>query len=171
MHLVGPLFRREALTAPRQLSHFLTRAGYVGAFAVLIYTAAQTTFGFQSIRNISQIARFGSLIFQIVALVQLLLLIFFSVLFAAGNVANEKDRRTLLLLLTTDLRDRELVLGKLFASLLLPAVLWAISIPFFLLIYLLGGVSPGQRRRFKRCRSRCSASWCTSPWSKDWVCC
>ncbi len=144
MYLVGPLFRRETLTAPRQLSHFLTRAGYVGAFAVLIYTAAQTTFGFQSIRNISQIARFGSLIFQIVALVQLLLLVFFSVLFAAGNVANEKDRRTLLLLLTTDLRDRELVLGKLCASLLLPAVLWAISIPVFLMIYLLGGVSLGQ---------------------------
>ncbi|MFO0918047.1 MAG: ABC transporter permease subunit [Planctomycetaceae bacterium] len=144
MSLVGPLFRREALTAPRQLSHYLTRAGYVGALAVLIYTAIQTTFGFQAIRNISQIARFGSLIFQIVALVQLVLLVFFSVLFAAGNVANEKDRRTLLLLLTTDLRDRELVLGKLCASLLLPAVLWAASIPVFLLIYLLGGVSLGQ---------------------------
>ncbi len=141
MYLVGPLFRREALTAPRQLSHFLTRAGYVAAFAVLIYTATQTTFGFQSIRNIGQIARFGSLIFQIVSLVQLLLLLFFSVLFAAGNVANEKDRRTLLLLLTTDLRDRELVLGKLCASLLLPAVLWAVSIPVFLMIYQLGGVS------------------------------
>ena len=63
MYLVGPLFRREALTVPRQLSHFLTRAGYVAAFAVLIYTAAQTTFGFQAIRNVSQIARFGSLIF------------------------------------------------------------------------------------------------------------
>lgn len=144
MYLVGPLFRREALTAPRQLTHFLTRAGYVAAFAVLIYTATQTLFGFQAIRNISQIARFGSLIFQIVSLVQLLLLLFFSVLFAAGNVANEKDRRTLLLLLTTDLRDRELVLGKLCASLLLPAVLWSISIPIFLLIYLLGGVSLGQ---------------------------
>jgi ABC-type transport system involved in multi-copper enzyme maturation permease subunit len=144
MYLVGPLFRREALTAPRQLSHFLTRAGYVAALAVLIYTATQTTFGFQAIRNISQISRFGSLIFQLVALVQLLLLMFFSVLFAAGNVANEKDRRTLLLLLTTDLRDRELVLGKLCASLLLPAVLWAISIPVFLMIYLLGGVALGQ---------------------------
>ena len=144
MYLLGPLFRREALTAPRQMSHFLTRAGYVAGLAVLIYTATQTTFGFQAIRNISQIARFGSLIFQLVALVQLLLLLFFSVLFAAGNVANEKDRRTLLLLLTTDLRDRELVLGKLCASLLLPAVLWSISIAVFLMIYLLGGVSLGQ---------------------------
>jgi ABC-type transport system involved in multi-copper enzyme maturation permease subunit len=144
MYLLGPLFRREALTAPRQMSHFLTRAGYVGGLAVLVYTATQTTFGFQAIRNISQISRFGSLIFQLVALVQLLVLLFFSVLFAAGNVANEKDRRTLLLLLTTDLRNRELVLGKLCASLLLPAVLWAISIPVFLMIYVLGGVSLGQ---------------------------
>jgi ABC-type transport system involved in multi-copper enzyme maturation permease subunit len=142
--LAGPLFVRELLTAPRQLKHFLFRAGYVGALFVLLYTTAQVTFGWQQVRNISDIARFGELGFQILSLVQLLLVTFFSVLFAAGNVAQEKDRRTLLMLLTTDLRDSELVLGKLCASLLLPVVLVGLSAPLFLFIHWLGGVSPAQ---------------------------
>ena len=139
--LAGPLFSRETLTAPRQFKHFLVRSGYIGAMFVLMYTAAQTTFGWQQIRNLGDVARFGQLVFQIFAVVQLTLMIFFSVLFAAGNVAQEKDRRTILLLLMTDLRDSEFVLGKLFASLLLPAVLLATSIPVFAVVHLMGGTS------------------------------
>ena len=139
--LAGPLFSREALTVPRQLSHFLIRSGYVAAFFVLMYTAAQTTFGWQQVRNLGDIARFGQLVFQVFAIVQLALMIFFAALFAAGNVAQEKDRRTMLLLLMTDLRDRELVLGKLCSSLLLPGVLLTASIPVFMLVRTLGGVS------------------------------
>ena len=139
--LAGPLFSREALTVPRQFSHFLIRSGYIGAFFILMYTAAQTTFGWQQVRNLGEIARFGQLVFQVFAVVQLALMIFFAALFAAGNVAQEKDRRTMLLLLMTDLRDRELVLGKLCSSLLLPGVLLMASIPVFVIVQLLGGVS------------------------------
>jgi ABC-type transport system involved in multi-copper enzyme maturation permease subunit len=139
--LAGPLFSRETLTVPRQSKHFLIRAGYIAALFVLMYTAAQTTFGWQQVRNLGDVARFGQLVFQIFAIVQLTLLIFFSVLFAAGNIAQEKDRRTMLLLLMTDLRDSEFVLGKLCASLLLPAVLLGSSIPVFVIVHLLGGVS------------------------------
>ena len=142
--LAGPLFSRETLTVPRQFKHFLIRSGYIAALFVLMYTAAQTTFGWQAARNVGDIARFGQLVFQIFAFVQLTLMIFFSVLFAAGNVAQEKDRRTMLLLLMTDLRDSEFVLGKLCASLLLPAVLLVSSIPVFAFVHLLGGISVGQ---------------------------
>ena len=142
--LAGPLFSREALTVPRQLTHFLIRSGYIGALFVLMYTAAQTTFGWQQVRNLGDIARFGQLVFQIFAVVQLTMMLFFAVLFAAGNVAQEKDRRTMLLLLMTDLHDRELVLGKLCASLLLPGVLLAASIPAFVIVQVLGGVSLSQ---------------------------
>ncbi len=142
--LAGPLFSRETLTVPRQFKHFSIRSGYVAALFVLMYTAAQTTFGWQHVRNLGDIARFGQLVFEIFAFIQLTLLIFFSVLFAAGNVSQEKDRRTLLLLLMTDLRDSEFVLGKLCASLLLPAVLLASSIPVFAIVHLLGGISLSQ---------------------------
>jgi len=142
--LAGPLFSREALTVPRQFMHFLIRSGYVGAFFILMYTAAQTTFGWQHVRNLGDIARFGQLVFQVFAVVQLAMMVFFASLFAAGNVAQEKDRRTLLLLLMTDLSDSELVLGKLCSSLLLPCVLLVTSIPVFAFVQMMGGVSLNQ---------------------------
>ncbi|MEX0704747.1 MAG: ABC transporter permease [Planctomycetales bacterium] len=142
--LAGPIFSREALTAPRQLRHYLIRSGYVAVLFVLMYTAAQATFGWQAVRNLGDLARFGGLVFQVFALVQLAFVLFFALLFTAGSIAQEKDRRTLVLLLMTDLRDRELVFGKLAASSLIVAVLLATSLPVFALVHMLGGVSREQ---------------------------
>ena len=137
----GPIFSREVLTTPRQTRHFLLRCGYVLGLFVLMYTASQATFGWQQVSSIGEISRFGALLFQLFSLVQLALVLFFAPLFAASRVAQEKDRQTLVLLLMTDLRDRELVFGKLLASLLPVGVLLAASAPVFALIMLLGGVS------------------------------
>ena len=69
--------------------------------------------GTQVVRNLGDMARFGAMLFQILAPLQLALAIFFSALLAASGVAQEKDRRTLVLLLLTNLTNSELVLGKL----------------------------------------------------------
>ncbi len=137
----GPIFSREALTSPRQPRHFLLRCGYVALLLVLLYTAGQAAFGWQVVRNVGDVAQFGRFAFQILALVHLSLLTFFALLFSAGSVAQEKDRRTLLLLLMTNLSDSEVVLGKLTASLLDVGVLLIASLPAFTLLLLLGGVS------------------------------
>ena len=142
--LAGPIFSREALTAPRQVRHFLARSGYVGVLFVLMYTLGQVTFGWQQERHIGETARFGAVVFQIFSLIQLALVLFFSLIFAAGNISQEKDRKTLILLMMTDLRNQELVLGKLCASLLVVGVLLAASLPVFTLIYGLGGTSLSQ---------------------------
>lgn len=142
--LAGPIFSREALTTPRRLRHFLVRTGYVAGLFVLMYTAGQATFGWQAVRSLGDVAHFGVLIFQIFSLLQMTLALFFAMLFTAGNIAQEKDRQTLILLLMTDLSSREMVLGKLFASLLLPCVLLATSVPVFCVTQLLGGVSTDQ---------------------------
>lgn len=142
--LAGPIFHREALTTPRQPRHFFLRAGYIAALLILLYTAAQVTFGWQQIRGVGAMARFGHLVFQIFSIVQLSLVLFFALLFTAGNIAQEKDRRTLILLLMTDMQDRELVLGKLWASLLNVGVLVGISLPAFLLVHAFGGVTLAQ---------------------------
>ena len=140
----GPIFHRETLTTPRQLRHFLLRSGYIAALLVLMYTAGQVTFGWQQVRSVGALARFGNLVFQVFSLVQLSLVLFFALLFTAGNIAQEKDRRTLILLLMTDMQDRELVLGKLWASLLNVGVLIAVSVPAFILVHAFGGVTLSQ---------------------------
>ncbi|MEO2032024.1 MAG: ABC transporter permease [Planctomycetaceae bacterium] len=137
----GPIFAREALTAPRRLRHYLLRSGYVAFLLVLLYTIRQATIGFQDVQFSGDIAGFSQLVFQIFALLQLTLATFFATLFTAANVAQEKDRRTLILLLMTDMRNRELALGKLFASLLIVGVLLATSLPVFGMLRLLGGVT------------------------------
>lgn len=140
----GPIFAREALTAPRRLRHYLLRSGYVAFLLVLMYTIRQATIGFQDTKFSGDIASFGSLVFGVFALLQLTLGMFFATLFTAANIAQEKDRRTLILLLMTDMRSRELAYGKLLASLLVVGVLMAASVPVFCAIRLLGGVTWSQ---------------------------
>jgi len=142
--LTGPIFRREAVTAPRSFRHFLIRSGSVLALFVLMYTAEKAVLGFGGAGGLGASARFGALLFQLFALVELTLAIFFGLLFAAGTVSQEKDRGTLLLLLMTDLRNTELVFGKLAAGLLSVATVLVTSIPAFFVLRLLGGVEAGQ---------------------------
>lgn len=140
----GPIFVREALTAPRRLSHYLLRSGYVAFLLVLMYTIRQATIGFQDTTFSGDVAAYSSLVFGVFTLLQLTLGMFFATLFTAANIAQEKDRRTLILLLMTDMRSRELTYGKLLASLLVVGVLVATSIPVFGALHLMGGVSWAQ---------------------------
>ncbi|QDT91026.1 ABC transporter permease [Gimesia algae] len=142
----NPIFIREALTSPRQLNHYLIRSGYVAAVFILIFTAGQTILGTQQIQSttIGEFARLGNLIFQMIAFLQLLLVLFFTLLFSASSIAQEKDRGTLILLLMTELKDRELVSGKTQSSLLIVYVLLASSIPVCVFLRLLGGIELSQ---------------------------
>jgi ABC-type Na+ efflux pump permease subunit len=138
---VGPVFTREAVTAPRRLRFYAARAIYSAGLLALVSTAWLLLTGAQEVRNIGDMARFGATLFQILAPLQLALALFFAAVLAASAVAQEKDRRTLVLLLMTNLSNSELVLGKLFSSLLQLFVLLAAGLPVFLLVMLFGGTS------------------------------
>ena len=138
---VGPVFSREAVTTPRRARHYVVRAVYVVALLILMCTAWLVVAGTQIIRNVGDMARFGSILFQILAPLQLALLAFLAALVSASGVSQEKDRRTLILLLMTRMTNSELVLGKLMASLLSIFAMSAAALPLFMLIPLFGGVS------------------------------
>lgn len=140
----GPIIAREVLTAPRPLRFYLARASFVGLMFILMWTAWQSLIGWRDVQEIGLVARFGGILFQLFVLIQLTLMLFFAPLAAATAVAHEKDRRTFILLLMTDLRDVEIVLGKLAASLLQIGTLLLTAAPVLFLCMLLGGVSPMQ---------------------------
>ena len=48
--LAGPIFVREAMTAPRRLRHYLMRSGFVAGLLVLFYSLRQATIGFQDVQ-------------------------------------------------------------------------------------------------------------------------
>ena len=135
---------RELVTVPRKGSHYAARVALLGLVGVIGATAWQATVGFTRDATLGETARFGLLLFQIVAYVQLLLLIFFAALSAAGAVSQEKDRRTFVLLLITDMRDYEIVLGKLLGSLLPIVALLFVTVPVLSMLLLLGGIDPSQ---------------------------
>jgi ABC-type Na+ efflux pump permease subunit len=142
--MLGPIFVREWLTLPRRPRHYLLRSLYLALLWVLALTAWQATVGWEQAATIGDTARFGQLLFQILAYVQLALLLFFSALSAASTITQEKDRRTFILLLLTDLRNYEIVLGKLLGSLLQIVLFLAGVVPILFLNVLLGGVAPFQ---------------------------
>jgi len=142
--VIGPVFTREAAIAPRRISFFAARTLFVGALFALIVTAWQLLIGSQRIENIGDLAWFGAAVFQILAPLQLAVAMPFSALLVASAVALEKDRKTLDLLLMTNLSNSELVLGKLFAGMLSVVVVIVAAWPLLAIMTLLGGVSADQ---------------------------
>ena len=142
--MLGPIFSRELVTVPRRSGHYAQRMALIGLLGILGITTWQATIGFARDATLGETANVGLLLFQIVAFVQLLLTLFFATLSAASAVSQEKDRRTFVLLLLTDMRDYEIVLGKLIGALLPILILLFVSAPVLSMLLLLGGISPEQ---------------------------
>ncbi len=145
--MIGPVFTREVAIAPRRSRVYVARTAYGIALLVLMATAWLVLTGTQDVRDVGDLARFGTILLQILAPLQLALAIFFSAMLSASAVSQEKDRKTLILLLLTNLSNSELVLGKLLASLLHVAVLGTAALPLFMLVTWFGGVSFDQVAR------------------------
>src|SRR2546423_766418 len=142
--MLGPIFAREFQTVPRRGGHYLARTASLGLLWIIGLTAWQAAIGWHRTAMLGETARFGVLLFQIFSYVLLTLLLFFAALSAASTVAQEKDRRTFILLLLTDMRDYEIVLGKLLGSLLPIALLLLGAVPVLGMLLLLGGIDPEQ---------------------------
>lgn len=142
--MLGPIFNREILTIPRNQKFFISRAGYGTILLVLIWTGWQIMIGWRTVHEVGILARFEQILFRALVLTQLVMMLFFAPIASATSVAHEKDRRTFLLLLMTDLTNWEIILGKLGASLLLITVLLAGGLPVLAISLFFGGISPSQ---------------------------
>ncbi len=142
--LIGPVFTRELTIAPRRSRTYASRAAYVAVLGFVVVTSYLVLTGTQLVGDVGDLARFGTILFQLMAPLQLALAVFFAAMLSASAVAQEKDRRTLILLLLTNLTNSELVLGKLMASLLNVLMMLVAALPVFMITALLGGISFGQ---------------------------
>jgi ABC-type transport system involved in multi-copper enzyme maturation permease subunit len=137
---LGPVFTRERLTLPRRGRTYVARAAVAATALVLMGTAWQVLVGTQQVRNVGDLARFGSIVFQMLAPLLLAAVTFLAALSTAAGVAYEKDRRTFDLLLLTNLSNTELVFGKLAASLLGVLNVFVAAVPVLALTMVMGGV-------------------------------
>ncbi len=142
--MIGPIFQREYATLPRRPRHFVSRLAFLAMVFAIICTTWLLLAGIQPVQNAGDLARFGVLIFQLIAPFQLIVLLFVAALAGVSAVSFEKDRQTLTLLLMTSLSNSEVVLGKIGAGLLSSLNAFIATAPVVFLLPLLGGVSVQQ---------------------------
>ncbi len=142
--MLGPIFQRELATLPRRPKHFVARVVFLVMLFAIICTTWLLLAGVQPVQNAGDLARFGVLIFQLLAPFQMMVLLFMAALAGCSAVNYEKDKQTLTLLLMTSLSDSQVVLGKIGAGLLWTMNAFLSSAPIIFLMPLLGGVSVEQ---------------------------
>lgn len=142
--MLGPIFQRELATLPRRPRHFVARVVFLVMLFAIICTTWLLLAGVQPVYNASDLARFGVLIFQLLAPFQMIVLLFMAALAGCSAVSYEKDKQTLTLLLMTSLSDSQVVMGKIGAGLLWTMNAFLSSAPIVFLMPLLGGVSVEQ---------------------------
>ncbi len=145
--MLGAVFEREVRMVPRSRGLAIARAVYAAALLAIIATCWLVITGTQSITTAGDTARFGATLLRILAPLQLTLAMLAAAMTSAIAVSAEKDRRTLELLLVSQLSDAQLVFGKLAGSLVRVLLLVLSAVPMFALAGLFGGVTPQQLAR------------------------
>lgn len=89
-----------------------------------------------------QSSQVGTQLLQVLAVFQLLLILFVTPASTAGAISGERQRQTWDLLLVTRLSAFSIVWGKLIAGLAFNVLLLFASLPLLSLVFLFGGVAP-----------------------------
>jgi ABC-type transport system involved in multi-copper enzyme maturation permease subunit len=145
--LLGAVHEREIRMAPRAQGLFVARAVYSATLLGIVATCWLVVTGTQAVTTAGDTARFAATLFRILAPLQLALAVLVATLASAVAVGTEKDRRTLELLLVSQLEDWQLVVGKLTGSLVRVLLLLVAAVPVFALAGLFGGVTASQIAR------------------------
>lgn len=140
----GCIFEREAATLPRRERHFVARGLSAGILLALIVTAWLILNGVHEIVDVGDLAGFGSLVFPVLVPLTLFVLLFVTMISSLLAVSQEKDRKTLDLLLMSSLSNSEIVIGKISSGLLQGVNLLLPAVVVWFAATLFGGVSHRQ---------------------------
>ncbi|APW63169.1 ABC transporter permease [Paludisphaera borealis] len=148
----GPVFYSELRTLARRRRFYALRFGFG---LLLLYFVVQT---YSSLRwmlsrypnssastielTVSETALLGTSLFSTVFWLQSIAVLFLTPALLAGAIAEDRQRRVLLYLLTSPLNAAEIVLGKVAARLFNVVVIVASCFPIISLALLFGGIDP-----------------------------
>ncbi len=139
----GPVFAYEWLTTTRRWQVYALRALFVGlilAGMAIVHNGPQR--GRPERLSLRQLAAYGEQLYQTMVSIELTLILLVAPAATAGAVCLDKARGTLDHMLTTDLSNAEIVLGKLAVRLIPVLGLVASVFPVVALAGLLGGIGP-----------------------------
>ncbi|CAN5317366.1 hypothetical protein BH11PLA2_BH11PLA2_00260 [soil metagenome] len=120
-------------------------------FAILMVTALAHLFdnaiGTRYVGELippSRYSKFATFFFQWYVCIQFIIVALLTPVYVAGTIAVEKERKTLEFLFATDLRNREIIFGKLAARVLTLVMYVLAGLPLLALVQLFGGIDPEQ---------------------------
>lgn len=143
VRLLGPVLWHDLVRSTRRGWLFLLRTLYAAALGLLLgglglaWSAAFQASGGPP-RALGMFLELGT---GVLLGVQFVVAVLLTPLWTANVIAGEKERRTLEFLLATDLRNTEIVLGRLVARLAVLVLLLLTGLPAFFLAVFLGGVA------------------------------
>ncbi len=149
--LVGPLFRWELVRLARRGQDH--RARFILAVALLFVLTAFTFawfphanpselfLGTSQVLSLEASARFGEQFALAFVLAQLGVLVLLTPAYAAGGIAEEKEKKTFVFLLVSDLTSREILLGKFLGRLAFVLGVMLAGLPVLAITQVYGGVS------------------------------
>ncbi len=150
--LFGPVFFYEVVRNSRRRTTFLLRGIYTMcisaslALAYVLFLESERIPVFSSSRVVSirAMSGFSEEFFTAFVIIQHLTLLLLTPVSVAGAITVEKERKTLEFLLATDLRNREIIFGKLIARVLGLLMYLLAGLPIIAMLQLFGGVDPEQ---------------------------
>lgn len=121
-------------------------------WVIIIYLVVMGLLGFGFLAQASAfngnqnylLSQIGAQLYNLLAIVQLFLVVFIAPAFTSTSINGEKERQTFDMLVCSRLSSFSLLAGKLVAGLASTFLLIAASLPLFSLVFFFGGVAPSQ---------------------------
>lgn len=141
--VLGPVFYFDLVRLARRRRYFVLRTAYSVLLASLLmllffsdYVSGRARQSAQALADVSE------QFFYVIVFIQMTAIFCLTPAYTAGALGEEKDGQTLEYVLTTDLTNKEIVLGKFAARILNLLLFVLVSLPVFAALQLLGGLSP-----------------------------
>lgn len=137
---LSPIYKKDALVSSRGIGLPLMLSGFNGCLSILILMNLFSVL--ENARTSGEIAYGGFLrMYYIVAGIELVLIILISPALTVSSISGERERKTLELLLTTQLSAFDIISGKLMTALSTVGVLIGTSMPVLATVFIYGGVT------------------------------
>lgn len=151
-NLFGPVFFYDIVRTGRQRLTFMLRWGYavlVGfTLTMLYYSWLDGKVNYFSNPNpvvgTNELANFGYEFVNTFLIMQFIVVVLLTPVYVAGTICVDKERKILEFLFATDLRNREIIFGKLASRVCTILLFVLIGLPILALVQLFGGVDPEQ---------------------------
>jgi ABC-type transport system involved in multi-copper enzyme maturation permease subunit len=134
-----PVLRKELRTRMRGWRTPILMVLYLGLLAAVCYAALAGNLNAQSF-NANQATFVGLNLFNTLAILQGLLIVFITPAATSGAISGERQRQTLDLLLVTRVSSLGITSGKLLAAIAFDLLLIVSALPIFSLVFLFSGI-------------------------------